>query len=291
MLKPKTRKYFDITLIAVAALGIGVGAYWVARFGIIKVRAQQAVQARPFLAERWLISYKEIPSGKIEEKRLIGQRSDGAAYEKLLAVFHGPGQTPTRKLTLPDGRIVVINDQERVRTTKRMRDVELAQFKGEIAKAASTTRRCGQPHWVFAGEEMVIGRKTQIWQYESMSDDRQTVFRRTSYLAPDFGCVPLKIVEEQRGLSQPYTKIWENVTQWMTDNEPQASETDSADSYKELPPSNFWRRSDRATALVMDAIEKDYCKNNPCSDQQRRVMQTTADSLRADDKRHASQIR
>jgi hypothetical protein len=214
-----------------------------------------------------MVSFIENPGGIAESRTLVSQRSDGSRCERVLQPPPGPPSTPTRNLYLADGRRIEINDLKRLRTTHRLSDEQLAQLKDRAAFGVPRLT-CGRAREVLEGYSQFLDRKVEIWQTEFLTDNRQSVVRMTSYRAPELGCEELKLMQEEKTLGGEYAVKWTKDAQKVILDPPLHQEMDAADSYAEVPPSEFLRHTHATAALVLEAVETQRCKKVRCSDRE-----------------------
>ena len=151
------RRYWFLFLYLPVAIFLAYLSYSYPRNGIMRVQAEQSITTKPFVAEYWVTSYAEKPSGEVIEKRLVARRSDGATVTNFVATLTGPGTAPHRELFLPDGRRVFVNDAQGIRSTFYMKDQELARLKNGLALTKIAQGNCSHMQEVFAGKAVVAG--------------------------------------------------------------------------------------------------------------------------------------
>jgi len=254
-----------LSVYAALAVALCFSGYQGARNFIVHAQAGATIHVQPYVIERWLTNYAARPEGQIESKTLMVRRSDGTSAKRVLATLVGPGTSRHRELALLDGRLISINDDEGVRTTMRLSDLELAQLKDRLTRAShAQATGCRDPLEVSVGRDTIAGYEVRGWSREAMASTG-LLYRTTWYRAPELGCAVLKEVREERQLDGTYHKKWEDVAQYALAEEPSASETESGDSYREVPPSEFARLTYRTADLTHKALSSDWCKEHDCS--------------------------
>lgn len=256
------RRYLSFLLFLPLAAVLIFASYHYARTGIMHVEAQQAVHVKPYVAEYWLTSYVMNPKGEVVEKRQVARRSDGATA-KLVTILSGPEVAPHRTVVLPDGRRILLNDNQAVRSTFYMNDQELAQFKNSLVKSAAA-QDCGIEPEVLVGTGTRLGYRTQVWKIDQKSDDGSTLDRMTNYRAPELGCVDL---ETTLGEVQPNGKVklhWRLTAQSVSQTEPLEEDLQIGASYREVLPSEFDKLTYKIAALAEEASKTPECKTHNC---------------------------
>jgi len=260
------KRYLRVVLYLPLAGGLIFASYHCARTGIMQVEVQQAIHVKPYSAEYWLTSYVMNPKGQVEEKRYVSRRSDGATATAV-TVFIGPEVAPHRTVILPDGRCILLNDSQAIRSTFYPRDQELAQLKNSLAKAAGppTQTDCGKGEsGVLVGNDHRLGYETQVLRTQQKSDDGSMEYRMTVYHAPELGCADLDTVF---GDVQPDGKLkvhWTLTAQSVNSTEPPEADFDSGPSYAEVLPSEFEKRTNKTAALADAASKTAECATRNC---------------------------
>jgi hypothetical protein len=256
-------RFWRISAVATfALLSVTTPRRPVLRTGIMHVEAQQAVKVIPYVAEYWLTSYVMKPKGEVVEKRQVARRSDGAKAN-VVTVVSGSEVIPHRTVVLPDGRRIFLNDDQGVRSTFYMSDQELAQFKNSLAKSVSA-QDCGNEPEVFLGTDSRLGYRTQVWKIESKSDDGSTLYRMTTYRAPELGCLDMKTT---LGEVQPNGKVklhWALTAQSVSQTEPPEADLQIGVSYREVLPSKFDKLTYKIAALADEASKSAECQTHNC---------------------------
>jgi hypothetical protein len=260
------KRYLSHVLYLPLAGGLIFASYHYARNGIMRVEAQQAVHVKPYSAEYVLMSYVTNPKGEVQEKRHVARRSDGA-MSTAVTVLIGPEVTPHRTVILPDGRRILLNDSQALRTTFYMKDQELANLKNALAKSAGlpaeTNCGKGEPE-MSVGTDHRLGYETQVWRTQNKSDNGMVTYRMDVYRAPELGCADLDTIF---GEVQPDGKLkahWTLTAQSVNPAEPPEADFDSGPSYAEVLPSEFDRRTYKAAAITYEASKTAECANHKC---------------------------
>jgi hypothetical protein len=194
----------------------------------------------------------------------VGRSSDGAT-STVTTVLNGPEVAPHRTVVLPDGRRILINDSQGIRSTFYMKDQELARLKNEWAKTASAQTDCsGGGLETLVGKDTVLGYQTQVWKLEQKSDDGGTVYRMTHQRTPELGCLDL---DTTLGEIQPDGKVkihWTLTAQSLSQTEPPEADLYDGQSYKEVLPSEFAKRTYKTAALADEAAKSIECATHRC---------------------------
>jgi hypothetical protein len=272
------RDFLRSVVFAPLALGVAAGCYLLGRYVTLTVQAQRPAAAPEFAIEYVMVSFIQNPGGAVESETMVSQRSDGSRCERILQRPPGPPSTPTRHLFLADGRRIEINDLKRLRTTYRLSDEQLAHLKHRVAMRASR-QICGRAREVMEGYSQFLDWKVEIWQTEFLTDNRQSVVRMTAYRAPELGCEELKLVQEEKAVGGKYTLKWTKDAREITLGPPSHQEMDVADSYAEVPPSEFLRHTHATAAMVLEAVETQRCKKLRCSEKERETIDKGYEAL------------
>ena len=106
--------------------------------------------------------------------------------------------------------------------------------------------------------------ETQIWQLDTEAQDGGSVNRVSSYRAPDLGCLEL---EQKFGDVKPdgsSTVECTYIAQSVSRTEPANADMDAGDSYVEVLPSEFEKKTQRIAALADESFKSGWCKTHDC---------------------------
>ncbi len=292
----QTGKVFKTTVCAVCVIGVAccylavgslqdvAGAVGENR-GQVEKGQEGSIVVRPFVMERWLMSYTRDQKGELIWKEFLGRRSDGTLCLKMVPVLGRPGETTVRHVTLPDGRFYDICDEKQIRTIKVLTGTDLAAYQrlitpskrarakilglpppsaadeGQSGETNETNRKRSCGHWFErkVGYEVVDGYPVQIWQRESMGAN-QFLVRLSTYRMPRFGCLPLINVFEEQGPDRSYTRRWEILLRYINEAEPLAEDLDLGEWYSEVTQQEFkelagWRPEDMYNLVTCGCLD------------------------------------
>jgi hypothetical protein len=114
------------------------------------------------------------------------------------------------------------------------------------------------------GTKEIANHQVEIWQRESPAADH-TAIRMSFYRAPDLGCADLGEKLEHKNADGSYTLKWEDLTQTFTEVEPPAADMDPSVGFAEVLPSEFSRQTQRASAVIDEAVKSGWCNNHDCT--------------------------
>jgi hypothetical protein len=256
------RRYLSFLLYLPLAAVLIIASYLYARTGITHVEAQQAVHVKPYIADYWLTSYTQNPKGEVIEKRHFVRFSGATAVTANTFFGEGPEVKPHREILLPDGRRLYVHDSAGARTTCHPSNEELARWKNKLAATAKSQTSCDKDAEVSLGTASVAGYR--IWQMNNKAVDG-TTNQMTWYRAPELGCLELE--QKFANVStddKAATKLIIQV-QSISPTEPAASELHIGQSYPEVAPSAFEKKTKKVAVLLDQMANSDACISHRCA--------------------------